>query len=879
MVEGLLLGLALAAGLLTPFPAVAPRAGGAPPLSVLLRQQDSTPPDHSLGRLEIVVADPSGALVLSGVVEIRPAAATEWEGLTASTDRWTAKALAPGTYAVRVSAPGFQTQVIEPLVIGGGTTRRTVRLALDSIQALVIVESDPRTAALDPRGFSTFLSPEQIAALPDDPVALEQALRELAPPGAVMRIDGFTGGLMPPKSQILSIRIPRLDSLAAQEHGGLNAFSVIDIVTRPGAGTVQGSAGVTVQTATLNARNPLAATRAPASTVLGDIAIDGPLRRDRTSFAVSLRATRQTDTETIRAATPEDAGYSREVERPAVGMAAAARMTSTLAFDQTLRASFSTDAHTTRNVGIGGYSLEERGYATSSMDRILRLSIGGPLGRRRNLDSRVQLRWTGTRNESLVEAPTVQVLDAFTAGGAQATSGERGFAFQAASDLDYARGGHAWRTGVLVDTARRAANRRSNYLGTYIFPSLADFESGNPAFFTRRVGDARISYTDHQSAAYAQDDYRVSRSVLLSYGVRLEKQNLLPGAPAVLPRAGVIWAPRRHGATSVRAGWGLVQDWFPDAVYEQTRLVDGQRQYDLRIADPSFPVSAETGTRGQRETLRLADGLTLSHGQALSVGLEHQVSSSVRLFVSSGLRHGNGLLRGHNLNPLVDGHRSDATAGNVIETRGDAGLHSRTLSVQSLYASSSRRVDASASYVLNRSTSNTAGAFWIPASGDDLTHEWGPIAASQAFMATITGRRRGLSATLSSYWRTGTPYTVILATATQDGYFVARPPGVDRNASRTPPQAAIGARLSYGIALGSRTVSPPAGSQGSNGTPAVSARSDSRRFRMEFQASAQNLTNRPNYVAVGNVVGSPLFGRPVSAAPPRTIDLGVRVTF
>jgi len=51
------------------------------------------------------------------------------------------------------------------------------------------------------------------------------------------------------------------------------------------------------------------------------------------------------------------------------------------------------------------------------------------------------------------------------------------------------------------------------------------------------------------------------------------------------------------------------------------------------------------------------------------------------------------------------------------------------------------------------------------------------------------------------------------------------------------------------------------------------------RFKLEFQVTTQNLTNRPNYVAIGNVLGSPLFGRPVSASPARTIDAGVRFMF
>ena len=50
--------------------------------------------------------------------------------------------------------------------------------------------------------------------------------------------------------------------------------------------------------------------------------------------------------------------------------------------------------------------------------------------------------------------------------------------------------------------------------------------------------------------------------------------------------------------------------------------------------------------------------------------------------------------------------------------------------------------------------------------------------ATHAATGSITGRVHGLVLTLSSYWRTGMPYTVTLAEATPDGFFTARPPGI-----------------------------------------------------------------------------------------------------
>ena len=66
---------------------------------------------------------------------------------------------------------------------------------------------------------------------------MEAALKEMAGPGAVIRVDGFRGGKLPPKSQIRGIRFRR-DSFAAENHGGGLVF--VDIMTSPGAGPASG---------------------------------------------------------------------------------------------------------------------------------------------------------------------------------------------------------------------------------------------------------------------------------------------------------------------------------------------------------------------------------------------------------------------------------------------------------------------------------------------------------------------------------------------------------------------------------------------------------------------------------------------------------------
>ncbi len=61
---------------------------------------------------------------------------------------------------------------------------------------------------------------------------MEDTLKQMAGPGAVVRVDGFRGGKLPPKSQIRGIRFRR-DMFAAENHGGGMVF--VDIMTNQGA--------------------------------------------------------------------------------------------------------------------------------------------------------------------------------------------------------------------------------------------------------------------------------------------------------------------------------------------------------------------------------------------------------------------------------------------------------------------------------------------------------------------------------------------------------------------------------------------------------------------------------------------------------------------
>src|SRR5262249_12295591 len=150
------------------------------------------------GTLRVTVLDPTGAVIVGARVVLAPGDIARETGARGDA---TFTALAPGRFTIHVESPGFEPADVRDYRVRPGDNRRDVKLALGRLTATVEVGRDPRQRASDPRGdaFATVLGPAEIDELPDDPDEMEQMLRDMAGPGAVLRVNGFRGGRLPPK--------------------------------------------------------------------------------------------------------------------------------------------------------------------------------------------------------------------------------------------------------------------------------------------------------------------------------------------------------------------------------------------------------------------------------------------------------------------------------------------------------------------------------------------------------------------------------------------------------------------------------------------------------------------------------------------------------
>jgi hypothetical protein len=855
------------------------------------------------GRLLITVIDQTNAVIPGAIVNVTGLeAATQKVPLppaqTLPTGLASIAGVPPGRYTVRAEFPGFAPGILKEIRVRAGDNRHVVVLPIERLQEAVDVKQDAQAGAADRRGdaFGSVLTREQMDALSDDPDEMQRQLQDMAGPGAILRIDSFEGGRLPPKAQIKSIRVTR-DQFAAENHSADGVF--IEIITQPGIGPVRTYLNYNMRNSAMSARNAFTPTKGNDQDQNYGIFINGGVIANVASFSLGVRGNSSFDTPNLSVARPTGTRIETLKQRmPRENVFISGTFDYAMTRDQTLRLSYNQGDTTNRNLGIGGFNEPERAYTNENHTHTFRIQEVGPIGRRFFINSRFNVGWTDTASRSVLEAPTIKVLDQFTSGGAQVGGGRHSRDVTLASDLDYVRGIHSVRIGTAIDANWYRSDDTSNYLGTYTFETLEAFLGGRPRSFTQRIGDPNLKYFNMQAAFYAQDDIRVRRSFTVTPGVRYEAQTHVNGRQNLGPRFGLTWAPFRNGKTTLRTSWGVFYDWLQTNTYEQTLRVDGFRQRELDIVNPSFPDPAGSITSVPPINRYLLDpDLQHARSSRVSAGVDYAFSPRIRANATYRHIRGTGMLRGRNLNNPVGGVRPHPEFGNIVEVVADASGRQHVLSLGGNSAPPPipgsggplwdwKRFAFFGTYTFTRNENDTDGAFSTPATGS-LAAEWGtaPGTASHRLNGGFfTGLLRDAFLQVNVNGSTGTPYTIQTG-RDDDGdlVFNDRPVGVGRNTGRTSGQLALNVFAGYTFTFGPSIQLPPAivfGPGGGGGVNVTTvAQPQQGRYRMSINFNIQNLTNRANLIGYSGVLTSPFFGKPTMAMNPRRISIGFGLGF
>src|SRR5215475_9701565 len=670
-------------------------------------------------RLSGKAVDPSGALIAGADVKLMgPANSTITETKTGPDGSFSIEA-PPGSYALEISAEGLE-KAVQGISIGANNQPLTVTLALPKITQEVSVEENPTTISLDPENNQTalVLKEDDIQSLPDDEDELTAYLTELAGPraagagGVQFIIDGFFGARLPPKDQIKEIRINTNPFTTEYSRAG---FGRIEIITKPGTGRMRGNLNFNLRNDAMNATQFNAPDKLPYSRQNFQANVSGPIVHDKLTMTFSGQRNDSFNTTIIKAVTGTGP-FNSSVTQP--NLRENFNIRGQYGFSQTNTLNFNIEwaSNTRSNQGVGQFSLPERASNSAQHQYGFQFRDTAILSPRFVHETRFEVTENRNTTTPLTQGRSTNVLDAFSAGGAQNNSDTNNKSYLFGNALAFNSKGFTLKVGTEGDYYRNRAFNQNNFLGTYTFSSLDAYLAGLPTTFSINQGNPLIFVSQFEFGAFVQTDIKLSNKLLISPGMRYQIQNHLKDYNNFDPRMSLSYQINK--STVLRLGAGTFHQTFSVGNFLQLQQLNGTNQTQIVIRNPSFPDPFVSGTIDSiPASLRvMSNNLVSSYTNNASVSLERALTSNSTISVAYDFIRGNHVYRSRNINAPLPGSltRPDPTAGNIwlLESSGLSTFKGVTLGYRTRLGAS---LNLFANYTFSSSFNDTDSPFSQPA--------------------------------------------------------------------------------------------------------------------------------------------------------------------
>jgi uncharacterized membrane protein YgcG len=536
------------------------------------------------------VADPDDAEIPGATITLTPAGGKAITTTSGSDGTYVVRGLAPGTYSMTITMPGFATFVRQGVKIAAGTpTTLNAKMAIQDAQTVVNVTSNENTVGVDPASNSsaTVLTGKDLDSLSDDPDELSSELTALAGPsagpnGGQIYIDGFTGGQLPPKSSIREIRINQNPFSAQYDRAG---FGRIEIFTKPGTDKFHGSLQTNFQDKGLNTGSPFAGTAAQPGYhtvfLFGNVA--GPINK-KASFTMggSYRDIQdnsivnppgfygtsngttcypgQSGCTIFQTSTGNGFTFAQSVPQtrwdmsPRVDLALGEKNTLTVRFQYTYNDRF--------NQGIDALDLPSTGYTQFGTESTIQVSDTEVFNLKVVNEIHFEYQRPTSTQTPFSTAPYVSVQGSFSGGGSNSGTQkdvQQHTEFQNYTSIalakNFIRFGGRLRTTGDTNTTTAGSN------GLFSYTSLNNYVNNVVSDFTiTQFAHPTVTARSTDVGLYAEDDWKARPNWTISYGLRFESQNYIHDHADFAPRLSTAYGLGKK--TVLRAGFGLFYDRF-----------------------------------------------------------------------------------------------------------------------------------------------------------------------------------------------------------------------------------------------------------------------------------------------------------------------------
>ncbi|HEY4356741.1 MAG TPA: TonB-dependent receptor [Acidobacteriaceae bacterium] len=884
------------------------------------------------------VTDPSNALIPGVTITLHSAAdEKEQTSTTDSSGRFQFQGLAFGQYNLTATREGF-AEYRGKLTLSPSkpSVRFDVRLKIATDEQQVDVDSSSDT--LDPNNNpdGVTLTQQQIDSLPDDPTLLSQELQGLAGGGgAEVRVDGFSGGSIPPKNTIREIRINQNAYSAKNDTDPVEGL--IEILTKPGSDKPHGSFFAYGNTSAMNAKNRFYPNQPAYDSISVNGNVSGPITK-RASYFLNggqfISNSNQTIAAEILDANLNQVSFTQALPQSSKSLFFNPRFDLQAGKNDTLSIRYQFSRSIQNNAGAGGLNLASQGYDGVSYNQTLQLSNSQTIGGKIVNETRFQYQRRRVGQDPYSTALGIAVQGAFNDGG---SPGGRSQDNQDSYELqDYVLVSvrkHFLNFGVRLRSGRDANHTGANFNGQYTFASLDAYQitrkglllghsadqiaadGGGPSQFTLTTGNPSVAVTMTDAGLFAQDDWKLKPTFTLSFGLRYEIQTHVSDDRNFAPRLGFAWSfgPKKSSFT-LSGGTGFFYHRFPLSSILNAERQNGvnQQQYVVIAPKsyPNIPTAADLGAQVTPSTYLFNPHYRAEDVYVASLNLSHAVFKRGRLSANYWYARGMHDPLTRNINaPLpgtydpsvpTSGVRPLGGANNVYRYDSD-GLSSYYRFMPNFFYSTPKGGYVTANYQLVWHTGDTSGGF--PSNQYNIGVDKGPARLDTRNRITVGG---GVPLrwhfNISGYLQANSapPFNIVIGRDLNgDSVFNDRPafatdltrPSVvptqwgALDTDPLPSQRIV--PFNYGRAPGNVTTTlilyrnfgfgpeqrPPGAKPGAKGP-------FPRKYTVTLYAIASNVFNHPNLATPNGTLGSPLFGQSLNlAGTPREINFETSLRF
>ncbi|HEY0784982.1 MAG TPA: TonB-dependent receptor [Acidobacteriaceae bacterium] len=884
-------------------------------------------------RVSGIVLDPSRAAVVGAEVTLRSTGDASPLRMTTDANGRFLFACAPtASRTVHVEAQGFAPADVRP-----GPGPLTIAMAIATVQTDVQVGDSSSALDTDHGAGTHTLNTKDVQDLADDPDDFRRQLQVLAatsggaPGAAIITIDGFqNSSQLPPKSSIASIRI-NPDMFSSEYGTPPYRGGRIEIYTKPGLDRFHGALFYTDSQAAFNANDPYSVAGTPAGKRRYGFELSGPILARKSDFSLNLEKRDIDEFNVVNAvvldsqAAPQSLRQS--VSAPQRLWIASARADWQVNAKNIANLAYTANVSNLGNQGVGGLSLQEAGYATTIGEQNLRLTNTQAFSPNLLHETHIGYTWKNTVDTPNSTAPSLQVAGAFTGGGATSQTLEnRERDVEVDDDLMITHRAHSFKLGVQALGVFAHVTDPDTFNGAFVFgggvaPNLgangqpasgtsvisgleqyrravAGLAGGVPTTYQITTGNALVPFTQWRLALYAQDAWKLSPRLSVSYGLRYAFETSPASFANLAPRVGIAWSPDKKQKWVIHLRAGLFNTPVDQATTLDAYRLNGARQSETLIYSPSYsapltPTESSIAIGTTHSFARHAGETPSFQSQAgVEYDLPHHWHVQANLFYAAAWKS----LRSRNINaplaaagdanPLL-APRPLAPDMNLFQYQQTGNLHGSVTFVgvdQHTY----KRFNIFVGYLHYDLMTDADSPGQFPESSytdhQELARaDW--ESSNRLFTIGQLNLPGKLSLSTQFDAASGLPYNVVTGTDNNgDGIFNNRPsyaasPGdgvystrfgllstsavngdLPRNAGTMPATVHVDANLSRTFNVAAK------GSRDRHETLTLNARS-------------ANLINHTNVTAVGTVVGSPTFAQSLAAETARRIELGARFTF